>query len=148
MRTSPLLADFIHARGCKPICAKLLTLPSSEMPVSIFCMAASHKMSDSYYTAKQLALRAVCTENFLQKFYEVCCKTGLIFCGKLHLTKRTVPSSYLLWAGQWKVLRSATGIPASSDFASRHSCGAIENLRHFPFAYTAEQSHPPPTAGP
>ena len=27
MRTSPLLADFIHARGCKPICAKLLTLP-------------------------------------------------------------------------------------------------------------------------
>ena len=24
---SPLLADFIHARGCKPICAKLLTLP-------------------------------------------------------------------------------------------------------------------------
>ena len=84
----------------------------------------------------------------LQKFYEVCCKSGLIFCGKLHLTKRTVPSSYLLWAGQWKVLRSATGIPASSDFASRHSCGAIENLRHFPFAYTAEQSHPPPTAGP
>ena len=28
MRTSPLLADFIHARGCKPICAKLLTLPT------------------------------------------------------------------------------------------------------------------------
>ena len=28
MRTSPLLADFIHARGCKPICAKLLTLPA------------------------------------------------------------------------------------------------------------------------
>lgn len=26
---SPLLADFIHARGCKPICAKLLTLPGS-----------------------------------------------------------------------------------------------------------------------
>ena len=23
----PLLADFIHTRGCKPICAKLLTLP-------------------------------------------------------------------------------------------------------------------------
>ena len=23
----PLLANFIHARGCKPICAKLLTLP-------------------------------------------------------------------------------------------------------------------------
>ena len=32
MRTSPLLvlADFIHARGCKPICAKLLTLPWTE----------------------------------------------------------------------------------------------------------------------
>lgn len=29
----PLLpADFIHARGCKPICAKLLTLPTE-----IFC---------------------------------------------------------------------------------------------------------------
>ena len=27
MRTSPLLADFIHTRGCKPICEKLLTLP-------------------------------------------------------------------------------------------------------------------------
>ena len=23
----PLLADFIHARGCKPICEKSLTLP-------------------------------------------------------------------------------------------------------------------------
>ena len=31
MRTSPLLADFIHARGCKPICAKLLTLPIAVM---------------------------------------------------------------------------------------------------------------------
>ena len=28
MRTSPLLADFIHARACKPICEKYLTLPS------------------------------------------------------------------------------------------------------------------------
>ena len=26
----PLLANFIHARGCKPICAKLLTLPDIE----------------------------------------------------------------------------------------------------------------------
>ena len=26
----PLLADFIHTRGCKPICAKLLTLPSRK----------------------------------------------------------------------------------------------------------------------
>ena len=26
----PLLADFIHARGCKLICAKLLTLPSAD----------------------------------------------------------------------------------------------------------------------
>lgn len=29
MRTSPLLADFIHARACKPICEKYLTLPIS-----------------------------------------------------------------------------------------------------------------------
>lgn len=28
----PLLADFIHARGCKPKCEKLLTLP---MPLQI-----------------------------------------------------------------------------------------------------------------
>lgn len=27
MRTPPLLDDFIHTRGCKPICEKLLTLP-------------------------------------------------------------------------------------------------------------------------
>ena len=27
MRTPPLLADIIHARVCKPICAKFLTLP-------------------------------------------------------------------------------------------------------------------------
>ncbi len=27
MRTSPLPADFIHARACKPICEKYLTLP-------------------------------------------------------------------------------------------------------------------------
>ena len=29
MRTSPLLADFIHARICKLICEKFLTLPSN-----------------------------------------------------------------------------------------------------------------------
>ena len=28
MGKSPLLADFIHTRACKPICAKLLTLPA------------------------------------------------------------------------------------------------------------------------
>ena len=28
MRTPPLLADFIHHRVCKPICEKLLTLPT------------------------------------------------------------------------------------------------------------------------
>ena len=27
MRTPPLLADFIHARACKPFCEKSLTLP-------------------------------------------------------------------------------------------------------------------------
>ena len=34
MRKSPLLADFIHTRACKPICAKLLTLPPGY---SVFC---------------------------------------------------------------------------------------------------------------
>ena len=31
MRTSPLPADFIHARACKPICEKYLTLPQQVM---------------------------------------------------------------------------------------------------------------------
>ena len=31
MRTSPLLADFIQARGCKPICEKYLTLPEKYL---------------------------------------------------------------------------------------------------------------------
>ena len=30
MRTSPLLADFIQARGCKPKCEKSLTLPQAQ----------------------------------------------------------------------------------------------------------------------
>ena len=30
MRTSPLLADFIQARGCKPKCEKSLTLPFQD----------------------------------------------------------------------------------------------------------------------
>ena len=29
MRTPPLLADFSHARACKPFCEKYLTLPDS-----------------------------------------------------------------------------------------------------------------------
>lgn len=33
MGKSPLLADFIHTRACKPICAKLLTLPSDLLDV-------------------------------------------------------------------------------------------------------------------
>ena len=28
MRTPPLLADFTHARSCKPFCEKFLTLPT------------------------------------------------------------------------------------------------------------------------
>ena len=31
MGKSPLLADFIHTRACKPICAKLLTLPKPAL---------------------------------------------------------------------------------------------------------------------
>ena len=33
MRTLPLLADFIHSRACKPICAKLLTLPDQALEI-------------------------------------------------------------------------------------------------------------------
>ena len=36
MRTPPLLDDFIHARGCKPICEKLLTLPFLVVITRIF----------------------------------------------------------------------------------------------------------------
>ena len=32
MRTPSLLADFIHARDCKPFCEKLLTLPPLRTP--------------------------------------------------------------------------------------------------------------------
>ena len=35
MKTPPLPADFIHPRVCKPICAKLLTLPNSEVEMWI-----------------------------------------------------------------------------------------------------------------
>lgn len=31
MRAPPLLADFIQARGCKPICEKSLTLPALQV---------------------------------------------------------------------------------------------------------------------
>ena len=34
MRTSPLPADFIHARACKPICEKYLTLPAYLLHVT------------------------------------------------------------------------------------------------------------------
>ena len=33
MRMSPLLADFIHARACKPFCEKSLTLPGFRQPI-------------------------------------------------------------------------------------------------------------------
>ena len=33
----PLLADFIHARGCKPICEKSLTLPDRTSPPRAAC---------------------------------------------------------------------------------------------------------------
>ena len=33
MGKSPLLADFIHTRACKPICAKLLTLPGLSLDI-------------------------------------------------------------------------------------------------------------------
>ena len=40
MRTPPLLADFIHSRACKPICAKSLTLPNSTAGTPIFLSVA------------------------------------------------------------------------------------------------------------
>ena len=35
MRMSPLLADFIHARACKPFCEKSLTLPDNQIIYSV-----------------------------------------------------------------------------------------------------------------
>ena len=32
MRIPPLLADFSHARACKPFCEKYLTLPGAPSP--------------------------------------------------------------------------------------------------------------------
>ena len=43
MRTSPLPADFIHARACKPICEKYLTLPVQELLPEIEAMLGSGK---------------------------------------------------------------------------------------------------------
>ena len=51
MRTSPLLADFIHHRVCKPICEKLLTLP---LGVSL------NKRFGRYYPAKNAKHVHVC----------------------------------------------------------------------------------------
>ena len=37
----PLLADFIHARGCKPICEKSLTLPHfQQRPAALYSRLA------------------------------------------------------------------------------------------------------------
>ena len=33
MKMPPLLADFTHARPCKPFCEKYLTLPGTEAPL-------------------------------------------------------------------------------------------------------------------
>ena len=33
----PLLADFSHARACKPFCEKYLTLPSAQKHIVSFC---------------------------------------------------------------------------------------------------------------
>ena len=36
MKIPPLLADFSHARACKPFCEKYLTLPANSTIVSVF----------------------------------------------------------------------------------------------------------------
>ena len=41
----PLLADFIHARGCKPICEKSLTLPVNHFLVEVSA-SGKHDMND------------------------------------------------------------------------------------------------------
>ena len=50
----PLLpADFIHARGCKPICAKLLTLPFN--PDLFECVSVSvYDIEKLQYTSKKV----------------------------------------------------------------------------------------------
>ena len=35
-----MLANFIHARGCKPICAKLLTLPLCEPLIELYLVGS------------------------------------------------------------------------------------------------------------
>ena len=56
----PLLADFIHNRVCKPICAKLLTLPCFPSPETK--MPADLK--------DQLAFLFAHKENALLRFYK------------------------------------------------------------------------------
>ena len=64
MRTPPLLADFIHARPCKPFCEKLLTLPKflfdayiyPKVPSALlpFCICRESWMEDAILNAREV----------------------------------------------------------------------------------------------
>ena len=54
MGKSPLLADFIHTRACKPICAKLLTLPEKLEKLNRQKAAAEKKLIAAQHREKQL----------------------------------------------------------------------------------------------
>lgn len=38
----PLLADFTHARPCKPFCEKYLTLPKNDMLANFIMLKVNH----------------------------------------------------------------------------------------------------------
>ena len=48
MRTSPLPADFTHARACKPFCEKYLTLPAQETGISKSALGSYENDNDEY----------------------------------------------------------------------------------------------------
>ena len=54
MRTPSLLADFIHARDCKPFCEKLLTLPKAPLPQGK-SDGHDHKLPTKYIAGKETA---------------------------------------------------------------------------------------------
>ena len=73
MRMPPLLADFIHPRVCKPICAKLLTLPFGERwdkkyPKISQSWRANWANLSTYFKYPQEVRRLIYTTNAIEGF--------------------------------------------------------------------------------
>ena len=52
MRTPPLLADFSHARPCKPFCENSLTLPEAEARDVLELVEARNKVASTIFCSQ------------------------------------------------------------------------------------------------